>query len=120
VTTIPKGVAEVELFGNAAGFPNHVDPARPGLFGAADGGSLFLDEIGDCPPELQAQLLRVLDNGEVMRLGESAPRRVDVRCIAATLRDVESFRPDLLERFQRKIVLPTFSGALVVIHSAAA
>jgi DNA-binding NtrC family response regulator len=107
VTTIPKGVAEVELFGNAAGFPNHVDPARPGLFGAADGGSLFLDEIGDCPLELQAQLLRVLDNGEVTRLGESAARRVDVRFIGATLRDDDSFRPDLRERFQRVIVLPT-------------
>lgn len=62
--TIPAGLVEAELFGNAANYPNAGMPARNGLVGAADGGTLFLDEIGELGEAQQANLLRVLDSGE--------------------------------------------------------
>ncbi len=78
----------------------------------ADGGTLFLDEIGDCPPDLQTRLLRVLDQGEIRRVGDNTPRRVDVRIIAATHHDLERdvaagrFRKDLFFRLSVFTISP--------------
>ena len=83
--TMPAGLIDAELFGNARNYPNPGMAERPGLVGQADGGFLFLDEIGELPSELQAHLLRVLDaGGEYQRLGESRVRRSDFRLLAAT------------------------------------
>jgi two-component system response regulator HupR/HoxA len=93
-----------ELFGYRRGAFTGASEDRQGLFEVADGGTLFLDEIGDCPPELQTRLLRVLDQGEIRRVGESHTRKVDVRIIAATHHDLEkdvaagTFRRDLFFR----------------------
>jgi two-component system response regulator HydG len=90
------GRLQAELFGDPAQGAD-----RPGVFAAAHGGTLFLDEIGDMPPEAQAKLLRVIEDGEVRTGGADAPRRVDVRVMAAThqrLEDSPQIRPDLLFR----------------------
>ncbi len=92
------------LFGHARGAFTGAAAARPGLFEAADGGTLFLDEIGETSPAMQTKLLRVLQEGEVRRLGENKPRKVDVRVIAASNRELEAmvasgaFRQDLFYR----------------------
>ena len=95
-----------ELFGNQANYPNPGLPARKGLLGTANGTTFFLDEIGDCPLDVQAQLLRVMDHGEYQPLGEAVARRVDVRFIGATNRDESPFRPDFLARFLTRVRLP--------------
>ena len=102
--TIPRELAESVLLGHRKGaFTGAVD-SRPGCFEEAHGGTLFLDEIGELPTELQAKLLRVLQEGTVVRLGENTPRAVDVRVICATHRDLrkmvaeERFRKDLYYR----------------------
>ena len=99
---------EAELFGHARGAFTGAMGERPGLFEEADGGTLLLDEVGELTPRGQAKLLRVLQEGEVRRLGENAPRRVDVRIVAATNRPLAAeakarrFRDDL--RFRLDVV----------------
>jgi two-component system, NtrC family, nitrogen regulation response regulator NtrX len=101
---IPSNLVEDELFGHARGAFTDAKTAKRGLFEEADGGTLFLDEIGDMEPPLQARLLRVLEDGRVRRIGETADRLVNVRVIAATHRNLESllsdgrFREDLFFR----------------------
>src|SRR5690606_3102092 len=78
---IPETLLESVLFGHARGAFTGAAAPRPGLFEAADGGTIFLDEIGETSPAMQTKLLRVLQEGEVRRLGENKPRKVDVRVI---------------------------------------
>ncbi len=97
-------LAEAELFGHARGAFTGAVRARPGLFGEADGGTLLLDEVGELAPGAQAKVLRVLQEGEVRPVGEDRVRKVDVRVIAATHRDLKElvaqgeFREDLFYR----------------------
>ena len=101
---ITDSLVESELFGHARGAFTGAHADRPGLFEAADRGTLFLDEIGDASPSVQSRLLRVLQEGELRRVGDSRPRRVDVRILAATHRDLKTevsegrFRADLFYR----------------------
>ena len=101
---IPESLIESELFGHEKGAFTGAQTTRRGLIEAADGGSLFLDEIGELPMEAQARLLRVLQEGEIRRLGAIETRRVNVRLIAATHRDLQAlvrrkeFREDLFYR----------------------
>jgi DNA-binding NtrC family response regulator len=101
---IPEQLAESQLFGHAAGAFTGATRAHPGHFRDADGGTLFLDEIGELPLELQPTLLRALDQGEVLGVGERSPTKVDVRVVAATNRDLYEevqhgrFRKDLYAR----------------------
>jgi len=103
-SAVPEALAEAELFGVEKGAYTGADAKRDGRFIVADGGTLFLDEIGDLPQPLQAKLLRVLEQGEVERLGSNTPVPVDVRVIVATHRDLHQmveageFRADLLFR----------------------
>lgn len=97
-------IAEAELFGHSRGAFTGAVKARPGLFGEADGGTILLDEIGDLAPALQAKILRTLQSGEIRSVGEDRGRRVDVRVLAATHRDLAAevrrgvFREDLYYR----------------------
>ncbi|HZI03237.1 MAG TPA: sigma-54 dependent transcriptional regulator [Archangium sp.] len=101
---IAESLMESELFGHARGSFTGASGARRGVFEEAHGGTLFLDEIGDVGPKVQAQLLRALQEGEIRRVGESAPVKVDVRVVAATNKDLKArvaeglFREDLLYR----------------------
>ncbi len=108
-----RDLLESELFGHRAGAFTGATHNRTGLFEEANQGTVFLDEMGEMPIELQAKLLRVLEAGEMMRLGDSKPTKVNVRIIAATNRDiakeVESgrFRQDLYYRLSTfRIALP--------------
>jgi transcriptional regulator with PAS, ATPase and Fis domain len=104
VAALPETLAEAELFGAVKGAFTGADRDRPGVVEASSGGTLFLDEIGDLSPQIQAKLLRVLQEREIRRLGETRTRAVDLRLVAATHRDLSrlasegSFRGDLLYR----------------------
>ncbi len=101
---IPETLIESELFGVEKGAFTGASRSRPGRFERAHGGSLFLDEVGELSPTAQAKLLRVLQEGEIERIGDTATRRVDVRVIVATNIDLEQavaagdFRADLFYR----------------------
>jgi len=101
---IPEGIIESELFGHEKGSFTGAEEKRQGYFEIADGGTIFLDEIGDTPKNVQVKLLRILENGEFYRVGSSEVRRTDVRIITATNRDLwqdvedGKFREDLYYR----------------------
>lgn len=107
---LPEHLVESELFGFAPGAFSGADRDKPGLFEAAHGGTLFLDEVAELAPDVQAKLLRVLDDRNVRRLGETVERHVDVRIVAATYRNLERavrrrrFRRDLYFRFKGIVV----------------
>ena len=101
---LPESLAESELFGAVRGAFTGADRDRKGAFERAHTGTLFLDEIGELKPSTQAKLLRAVESGEITPVGAGQPRRIDVRIVAATWRDLErqaghgSFRFDLLQR----------------------
>jgi DNA-binding NtrC family response regulator len=105
-SAITAELAEAELFGHSRGAFTGAVRARAGLFGEADGGTILLDEVGELAPALQAKLLRVLQEGELRPVGEDRARRVDVRVLAATHRDLAAlvargaFREDLYWRLK--------------------
>src|SRR4051794_31249759 len=114
---MPETILEDELFGHVKGAFTDARTERAGRFEHADKGTLFMDEIGDMPQNMQAKLLRVLENGEVVRLGSNDPIKVDVRLISATNRDLDEmvkdkhFREDLYYRIKGVTIhLPPLRG----------
>lgn len=110
---LPENLIESELFGHRKGAFTGADEKRQGLFEVADGGTLFLDEIGELPKSTQSTLLRVLESGEIRRVGDNQPFKVDVRIVCATHRDLnkmvaeDEFRQDLMYRINTfEIQLP--------------
>ena len=103
---IPSGIIESELFGHKKGSFTGATENRKGYFEAADKGTIFLDEIGELPTETQAKLLRVIEQGEFLRVGDTKTQKVDVRIIAATNKDLAeevskgNFRQDLYYRLK--------------------
>ncbi len=108
--SIPASLLEPELFGYIKGAFTDAGRDRKGLIEEANGGTLFLDEIGELPVELQSKLLRVLQERELKRVGENRYRKIDIRLISATNRDLEKmiehgqFREDLFYRIQDLII----------------
>ena len=132
---IPEGIIESELFGHEKGSFTGASSERKGYFELADGGTIFLDEIGELPLATQVKFLRILENGEFLRVGSSNARKVDVRVIAATNKDLEqevrngNFRQDLFYRLrsvnvripalrERKDDIPLLFGKFVEEFSA--
>ena len=110
---IPEGTIESELFGHVKGAFTGADKNRKGYFEEADGGTIFLDEIGELPLAMQVKLLRVLENGEIMPVGSSTAQKINVRVVAATNIDIQQaihqgrFREDLYYRLnQISIAIP--------------
>ncbi len=110
---LPENLVESELFGHRRGAFTGADTNRKGLFEVANGGTLFLDEVGELDKSVQVKLLRFLESGEIRRVGENDPFRVDVRVLCATNRDLramvaeDTFREDLFYRLNAfEIVLP--------------
>ena len=101
---IPEGTIDSELFGHEKGSFTGAHDSRKGYFEAANGGTIFLDEVGELPIASQARLLRVLENGEIIKVGSSVAQKIDVRIIAATNVNIPkavakgSFREDLYYR----------------------
>ena len=101
---IPRDLVESEFFGHAKGAFTGASQEKKGYFEMANGGTIFLDEIGEAPPELQVKLLRVIQEGEIMPVGYHQPKKVDVRIVASTNRDLKAevqanrFRQDLYFR----------------------
>lgn len=101
---LPENLIESELFGHCKGAFTGADAARTGLFQVADGGTIFLDEIGELPLPIQAKLLRVLESREIRRVGDNQIQKIDVRVVCATHRNLEqmveegAFREDLMFR----------------------
>ncbi len=109
-TALPEHLVEDELFGHERGAFTDARTARAGLFETAEGGTIFLDEIGHVPPALQSKFLKVIEEKTVRRLGASTQRRIDVQVIAATSRDLEAatklgeFREDLWQRLAVAVI----------------
>ncbi|HEX7448078.1 MAG TPA: sigma-54 dependent transcriptional regulator [Pirellulales bacterium] len=123
---LPESLIESELFGHRKGAFTGADEHRIGLFEVADGGTLFLDEIGELPKAMQAKLLRVLESGEIRRVGDNESFTVDVRVVCATHRDLDEmvgegeFREDLMFRINTfEIRLPPLRERLEDIASLA-
>jgi two-component system response regulator AtoC len=112
---LPETLLESELFGHAKGAFTGATCAKRGLFEEADGGTLFLDEIADTTPTFQAKLLRILQEGEIKRVGGTQPIKIDVRVISASNKELsglvtaKAFRQDL---YYRLAVLPLYLPAL--------
>ena len=120
---IPEGIIESELFGHKKGAYTGAGDDRKGYFESAHKGTIFLDEIGEMPYETQVKLLRVLESGEFMRVGDSKTLRTDVRVIAATNKDLAKlvengkFRQDLYFRLKTVTVeVPTLRNRLEDLH----
>ena len=132
---LPDHLVESELFGHRKGAFTGADSHRKGLFEVANGGTLFLDEVGELDKSVQVKLLRFLESGEIRRVGENDPFRVDVRVLCATNRDLrsmviaETFREDLFFRLNtfeihlpplrdRKEDLPLLAEHMLMRHTA--
>lgn len=120
---IPAGIIESELFGHVKGSFTGAEETRKGYFEAADKGTIFLDEIGETPLETQVKMLRVIEQGEFIRVGDNKSRHVDVRTVAATNRDLGedtrrgNFRQDLYYRLKTVTVkLPPLRDHVDDIH----
>lgn len=111
-SSIPENLVESQLFGHKRGAFTGASSDQQGKFKAADGGIIFLDELGELPLSAQAKLLRVLEEGEIEPVGMNRPVRVDVKVIAATNRDLKemvsegTFRQDLYQRFGTSVNIP--------------
>jgi len=123
---LPETLIESELFGHRKGAFTGADDHRVGLFEVASGGTLFLDEIGELPKAMQAKLLRVLESGEIRRVGDNESLKVDVRVVCATHRNLEQmvesdeFREDLMYRINTfEIKLPSLRERIVDIPALA-
>jgi two-component system NtrC family response regulator len=124
---LPETLIESELFGHRKGSFTGADDHRTGLFEVANGGTIFLDEIGELPKSMQAKLLRVLESGEIRPVGDNDAKTVDVRVVCATHRNLEEmsaageFREDLMFRINTfEIALPSLRERLEDIPRLAA